>query len=125
MTKVFNRKKGSEGEEIAAKFLTDKGFKIIEKNYSTKFGEIDLVVTKDNVLRFIEVKLKKGDFYGTPEEMIGASKLSQVTRMSEFYLMEKPEMAKVYDTYSIDAVCIVINENEEIERINLYENIGF
>lgn len=125
MTKVFNRKRGSEGEEIATKFLADKGFKILERNYSTKFGEIDLVVIKDNILRFVEVKLKKGDFFGAPEEMIGASKLSRVIRMSEFYLMEKPEMAKKYEIYSIDAVCIVINENEEVERINLYENIGF
>lgn len=125
MTKVFNRKKGNEGEEIAAKFLTDKGFEILERNYFTKFGEIDLVVAKDNVLRFIEVKLKNGDFFGTPEEMIGANKLGKVQRMAEYYLMDKSEVAKRYETYSIDAVCIVVAETGEVSRINLYENIGF
>lgn len=125
MTKIFNRKIGAQGEEIAASFLSGRGFKIIEKNYSTKFGEIDLVTVKNNVLRFVEVKLKKGDFFGTPEEMIGVNKLGRVQRMAEYYLIDKPEEAKVYDNYSIDAVCIVIDENGEVERINLYENIGF
>jgi len=125
MTKQFNRKVGKEGEEIAAKFLSDKGYKILERNYYTKFGEIDLVVSKNNVLAFVEVKLKQGDFFGTPEEMIGNSKLSQVQRMAEFYLMDKPEIAQKYKTYSIDAVCIMVGEDGEVERINHYENLTF
>jgi putative endonuclease len=123
--KKFNRVLGKLGEDKASDYLIKNGFKIIEKNYSTKFGEIDLIAVKDNVLRFIEVKLKKGEDFGTPEEMIGPTKLFQVTRMSQFYLMAKPEMAKKYDQYSIDAVCVVVNENDEVERINIYENIGF
>ena len=123
--KIFNRTVGAKGEEIATKFLINHGFKIIERNYSTKFGEIDLIVIKDNILRFVEVKLKKGDFFGTPEEMIGVDKLGRVQRMADYYLMDKPEMARKFESYSIDAVCIVLNENEGVERINLYENIGF
>lgn len=125
MAKQFNRSLGKLGEDKASEYLIKKGFKILEKNYSTKFGEIDLIVTKDNILRFMEVKLKKGDFFGTPEEMIGKNKLGRVQRMAEFYLLENPDMTKLYQIYSIDAVCIVLNEDEEIERINLYENIGF
>lgn len=125
MTKVFNRKVGTQGEEIAAKFLEDKGFKILERNYSTKFGEIDLIAVKNNILRFVEVKLKNGDFFGAPEEMIGTNKLGKVQRMAEYYLMDNPEVAKKYGAYSIDAVCIVTGESEEVERIDLYENIGF
>ena len=123
--KHLNRKVGREGEGIAADFLQKKGFRILKRNYSTKFGEIDLIVAKNNVLTFVEVKLKRGDDFGTPEEMIGSSKLSRVTRMAEFYLTDKPEMTKKYDSFSIDAVCIVINEWGEVERINHYENIGF
>lgn len=122
--KRFNRAVGARGEEIAVKFLADKGFRIIERNYSTKFGEIDLIAAKDNVLRFVEVKLKEGDFFGTPEEMIGTDKLGRVQRMAEYYLMDKPEMAKKYESYSIDAVCIVTGDAGGVERIDLYENIG-
>ncbi len=125
MTKIFNRKVGREGEEIAAKFLLDKGYKILERNYYTRFGEIDLVVSKNGVLTFIEVKLKHGDDFGTPEEMIGGFKLSQVQRMAEFYLMDKPKMAEIYKTYLIDAVCVVTSEDGEVERISHYENLTF
>ncbi|PIP57883.1 YraN family protein [Candidatus Woesebacteria bacterium CG22_combo_CG10-13_8_21_14_all_39_10] len=125
MVKQFNRKVGKEGEEIAAKFLLDKGYKILEKNYQTRFGEIDLIACKKNILTFVEVKLKHGDDFGTPEEMIGNSKLSQVQRMAEFYLMDRPKMPEIYKVYSIDAVCIVLNENGEVERLNHYENLTF
>ena len=125
MAKKFNRKIGKEGEEIAAKFLQEKGYKILERNYSTKFGEIDLIAVKNNILSFVEVKLKQSENFGTPEEMIGTSKLAQVQRMAEFYLMDKPEMAGNYKTYLIDAVCIVMNEDGKVERIDHYENLTF
>ena len=123
--KQLNRFVGARGEEIAAKFLSDKGYKILERNYMTRFGEIDLIVSKNNILSFVEVKLKKGEDFGTPEEMVGKNKRAQVERMANFYLIDKPEMQKRFDSFSIDAVCIVINENDEVERTNLYENIGF
>jgi len=120
LMKQLNREVGKRGEEIAEEYLVKKGYKILEKNYSTKFGEIDLIATKDSVLVFIEVKLKQTEDFGTPEEMIGTLKLAQVQRMAEFYLMDNPDVAKKYDSYRIDAVCIVGND-----RITHYENLTF
>ena len=97
----------------------------MEKSYSTRFGEIDLVATKDDILVFVEVKLKQGQDFGNPEEMIDPKKLSQVLRMAEFYLLDKPKVAKEYGSYRIDAVCIVAGYGGEVERISHYENIGF
>jgi len=68
--KVRNYKTGKEGEEIARKFLVQKGFRLIESNYSNKLGEIDLIMLDKEVLVFVEVKLKIGDKFGSPEEMI-------------------------------------------------------
>ena len=87
--------------------------------------ELFIIVSKNDVLAFVEVKLKHGDDFGTPEEMIGSSKLSQVQRTAEFYLMDKPKMAEIYKAYSIDAVCITVGEDEKTERINHYENLTF
>lgn len=123
--KRYNREVGKKGEEIAAKFLQEKGYKILERNYSTKFGEIDLIATKNNVLSFIEVKLKQSEDFGTPEEMIGRGKLARVQHMAEYYLLENSDKAKTYETYSIDAVCIVSDGRGGVKRISLYENIGF
>lgn len=125
MAKQFNRSLGKLGEDKASEYLIKEGFKILERNYSTKFGEIDLIVTKNNVLSFVEVKLKQGEDFGTPEEMIGKNKLGRVQRMAEFYLLENPDMVKLYQTYLIDAVCLVVDEDNKIERISHYENIGF
>jgi putative endonuclease len=121
--KRFNRKKGSWGEEIAADYLSQKGFQILEKNYSVKFGEIDLIASKNGVLVFVEVKLKTTEDFGTPEEMIGKRKLAQVQRMAELYLLQNPEVDKKHKKYRIDAVCVV-GTRQNIERINHYENVA-
>lgn len=120
MTKTFNRLKGNQGEEMAESYLRERGYEIIEKNHRTKFGEIDLIVSKNDILVFVEVKFKQSEDFGTPEEMIGKNKLSQVKRTAEMYLLNNPDIAKKYDRYQIDAICIV----EETGRISHYENIS-
>lgn len=119
--KQLNRTLGKLGEDKAAKFLREHGYKILDQNNSTKWGELDLIVTKNNILIFVEVKLKTTEDFGTPEEMIGRNKLAQVKRTAEMYLLNNPDIAEKYNQYQIDAVCIV----EETERITHYENIGF
>ncbi|MEK7472473.1 MAG: YraN family protein [Patescibacteria group bacterium] len=121
MTKQFNRIKGKDGEEMAAKWLKDRGYKIIDKNNSTKFGELDIIASKNDILIFVEVKFKQTENFGTPEEMIGKNKLMQVRRTAELYLLNNPDIAKFYDRYQIDAVCIV----EDTGRISHYENLTF
>lgn len=121
--KIQNYKKGKEGEEIAREFLVNKGFKLIESNYSNNLGEIDLVMSDRDWLVFVEVKLKIGDKYGTPEEMINKNKLSRVKRTAEAFLILESPISKNFSKYRIDAVCIVLEEDRKISRINYYENI--
>lgn len=121
MTKQFNRIKGKLGEELASKFLIDNGYKIIDQNNSTKFGELDIIASKNEILVFVEVKFKQTEDYGTPEEMIGQNKLSQVRRTAELYLLTNPDIEKQFQKYQIDAICIV----EETGRISHYENLTF
>ena len=121
--KVRNYKTGKEGEEIARKFLVQKGVRLIESNYSNKLGEIDLIMLDKEVLVFVEVKLKIGDKFGSPEEMISKYKLSQIRRVAETFLVLNPDISKRLVKYRIDAVCIVLNEDKTINRINYYENV--
>lgn len=123
--KQQNFETGKLGEEIAADYLRKHNFEILQKNWKTKFGEIDLIATKNNLLIFVEVKLKVGEDFGTPEEMINSPKLSQVQNTAVAFLQQKPEIEKQYKGYRIDAVCIVLNQNKEVLRINHYENITF
>ena len=118
--KQLNRQKGAVGEEIAEKFLQEKGYQILDKNNSTKWGELDLIVVKNNILIFVEVKLKDTEDFGTPEEMIGRNKLAQIKRTAEMYLLNNSDIARQFNQYQIDAICIVT----ETGRVTHYENIS-
>ena len=109
--KKWNRKKGSEGERAAAEFLKKKGYEIVERNWGNKYGEIDLVMEKDEELVFIEVKMKVGERFGTPEEMVNERKLRQVRRIAEMYLTKKGQWGR-YKGFRIDVVCIVKKRGE-------------
>lgn len=79
---------GRWGETTAASFLLEKGFKIIAKNYRNWQSEIDLIVSKDNILVFVEVKTRTGTAFGMPEEFVNATKAKLVMRAAEQYIFD-------------------------------------
>ena len=115
--KLFNTVTGKKGEEIASEFLKNKGYEIVERNWRNKFGEIDIIAKKDNVLVFGEVKTKIGELYGLPEEMVGRGKLQKVRNMATVYLKGKEISCR------IDVIAIVLADNGSVSRINHYENV--
>lgn len=123
--KQKNFETGRLGENIARKHLVSKNYKIITSNFKTKFGEIDIVASTGNVLVFVEVKLKIGEDFGTPEEMINNIKMLQVQNTAVSYLQQNPEIDKKFEGYRLDAVCIVLDEKKQVKRINHYENLTF
>lgn len=109
---------------VARDYLAKKGYEILESNFQTRFGEIDLICTKDGKLIFTEVKLKIGEAFGAPEEMIDAKKVCQVQKTAERFLLENPQVAAKYPVYQIDAVCIVAEADGQISRLDHYKNLG-
>ena len=122
--KQFNYQKGKLGETIALNFLKKKAYQLIKSNFQTRFGEIDLICAKDKRLIFVEVKLRIGDELGIPEEMINPAKVFQIQKTAQHFLQNNPQLASQYSSYQIDAVCIVLNQDKSIARINHYQNIG-
>ena len=116
--KTENFKKGRYGEEVALKYLQEKGYELVEQNFTNIYGpkgEIDLIMRDKDRLIFVEVKYKYNDRLGLPEDAIGKSKLAQVKRISQIYVaMNRPKEEK----FRIDAVCILG------DKIKHYENIG-
>jgi putative endonuclease len=121
--KAFNYKVGKQGENIAREYLVKKGYTLVQANFHNRYGEIDLIMVKDSSLIFVEVKLKIGEQFGSPEEMINSKKIWQVKKTAEAFLQQNQRLAQKYPEYQVDAVCIVLDENQEIERINHWENI--
>jgi putative endonuclease len=110
---------GRLGEEIARKHLEQKGYKIIEQNYKTKYGEIDLIARKGKELIFVEVRTKKGENYGLPEDTINKKKLKKIWLNTKAYMAIK----KWRGLSRIDAICVVLKEDNSIKRLDHYENV--
>ena len=115
--KVLNREVGRKGEEIAAEYLGGKGYEVILRNYSTRFGEIDLICRGKDILVFVEVKAKKGLKFGRPEEMFTRYKLEKVKRMATVYLEGRDVPCR------IDMVAVVLDEFNRPVEIKHYQNV--
>ncbi len=117
--KEFNLKTGQIGEEIAKKYLEGKGYKIVEQNYRTKFAEIDIIAYNDNTLVFVEVRTKKSERFGTPEETLNKKKMLKLKRNALAYVSR----IGWRQAYRLDAVCIVLKPDNALERLEHHQNI--
>lgn len=84
-----NIKKGMFGENKAVKYLMSKGYRIIDRNYRTKIGEIDIIAIKSKVLIFIEVKTRSSTNYGFPYEAVNRRKQEKIVKSSLIYMKHK------------------------------------
>lgn len=84
--KTQKRLFGDRGESIACGYLVNRGYKIIKRNYSCRFGEIDIVAKKDDNLVFVEVKTRKGTFFGEPQEFVDYRKLERMNMAIDCFL---------------------------------------
>jgi putative endonuclease len=80
---------GKRGEELAAAYLAEAGYRIVERNYRCIFGEIDIVAEEREMLIFIEVKSRRSEAYGDPQLAVGHQKQKKISRIAMHYLEEK------------------------------------
>lgn len=108
------RRIGTVQEERAAAFLSGLGYRILERNFRCKRGEIDLIAEEDGVLVFLEVKYRKSGCCGSPAEAVTRSKQRTICRVADFYRMLKgiPESRSC----RFDVVAILG------DRVQLYRN---
>lgn len=98
---------GDMGEEYAAWLLKKRGYKIIERKFRSKVGEIDIVAQDKDTLVFVEVKTRWSKKYGKPEEAVTPRKLAKVERAGQLYSLVHPTLPK---KLRVDVVAI------EVER---------
>jgi putative endonuclease len=125
MSKTSKRIKGDIGESVAEKYLKNKGFFVLERNYWKPWGEIDIVAEKDNVLRFVEVKTVTREA-GTqikvlPEENFHPAKLKRLHRAIQTYILDH----KVPDSkdWMVDLACVSLDFSTKRAKVELFENI--
>ena len=86
-TEFYKKLLGRLGEKKAEKYLRKLGYKIIEKNYTVKLGEVDLIALYGNLLVFIEVKTRSNTAYGNPAEAVDFNKQKKYVLLAENYLL--------------------------------------
>jgi len=110
---------GKTGELIAARFLIQKGYILVAQNYWTKWGEVDLIAKKDDVLVFIEVKTTTNNIYQA-EERVDAKKLEKCMKAATRYLQDgdhENEMVR------FDVIAVTLNEKTKEAQVKHFENI--
>ncbi len=87
---TFEKNKlGAKGEEIAVRFLKSRGYRIVERNYRIRLGEIDIIAEQGNDLVFIEVKTRTDLSFGTPFESVTMQKQKQLSKVALEYLSKQ------------------------------------
>lgn len=86
MRRFWNKLFGDRGERAAAKFLKQQGYTIVQRNYATAWGEIDIIALDKTTIVFVEVKTRQSIAYGQPEEAVTLEKQRILTRMALSYL---------------------------------------
>ena len=97
------RQLGDAGEDLAAAALKKQGYKILARNCVTPLGEIDLIARQGKTYVFIEVKTRRGERFGAPQEAVHPAKQQKLRRLADYYLKQKRlgEVAMRFDVVAI------------------------
>jgi len=115
---IKSKELGRRGEEIAVNFLKNQGYKIIERNYRCRRGEIDIIAQDNEEVVFIEVKTRWSLRYGLPEEAVSFYKRKHIIKVGLIYLQQHrfEEVNSRFDVVSI------LMEGEKVKEVKLIKN---
>jgi len=108
-----NKIVGNAGEDLACRYLEKNGYKILERNkHYSRFCEIDIIAQYKKTIVFVEVKTRRTDAFGTPQEAITKTKYENIKKGVQFYLSEN----KIKD-FRIDVISITLKPQVKIEHL--------
>ena len=111
-----SRRRGQTGESVTADYLTRQGYAVLERNYHSRYGEVDIIARKGECLAFVEVKLRKNGAFSAPREAVTPAKQRRLIRTALLYLQETG-----FDLQPRFDVAEVYRRGEENPRIEYYE----
>lgn len=115
---------GKKGEQLAADYLNRHGYRIIERNFKARYGELDIIATElateQKTLVFIEVKTRIGRQFGLPEEAVTPRKLAEVVKTAQYYKLLHPELP---ESLRIDVIGIELDFDETLKYFNHIKNV--
>ncbi len=111
---------GHLGESIAAAILKSKGYTIMERNWRTPYGEIDLIARQSEVIVFVEVKTRSSKSLGPPEISVTNRKAQHMRNAAEYYIQQHPDLS---NDWRIDLLTIQFQPNDQPALIDHFENV--
>ncbi len=117
---MTNLQTGNYGETLACKYLESLGYKIIERNFRIRGGEVDIIAMEGEYLIFVEVKARHSHEYGLPVESITPWKIKALKKSAAFYCMKIDWGNK---PYRIDMVSIDFAQSKQNPKIELIKDI--
>lgn len=113
--KKNNKEVGRLGEDIAVRFLEEKGFTILDRNYNFEHAELDIVAYQGRFIVFVEVKTRSSKNYGEPEEAIDENKRKQLLHVAEAWIFER-KMEGAPARFDVISVLYPDSPKEEIRH---------
>jgi putative endonuclease len=121
MSEDKRRRLGASGEQLAADHLTHRGFEILERNYRTRWGELDIVASDGRTIVFCEVKSRVATRSNRdPLESLHPRKRKQVRRMASQWLRDRPGRPRVIEL-RFDAIGVTLAPNGQLVRLDHLE----
>lgn len=117
---MSNTDTGNQGESLACDYLKKQGYKVLERNFRIRGGEIDIIARDKDFLVFVEVKTRYTHEYGLPVDSITPWKIKFLLKSALFYIQKIKWGDK---QYRLDALCIDYADNRENPKIELIKNI--
>jgi putative endonuclease len=112
------RKSGAYWEKTAESFLRTQGLELLQRNFSSRFGEIDLIMEDDQTLVFVEVKYRRNNHHGSGAEAVTFHKQGRISRTAAWYLAKNPRRADQFCRFDI----ISINHQDKDQGIEWIRN---
>lgn len=115
----YNKMLGAFGENMACSYLEKQGCRILERNFSCKAGELDIIAFDGDTIAFVEVKCRTGTHYGNPAEAVSYYKQNRIVKTALFFMTKH----KNFDYMCrFDVIEVLTNGTEEDTSINLIKN---
>lgn len=117
---VHSQSLGKLGEETATTYLVKQGYRIIQRNFKARYGELDIICVKDDTLVVVEVKTRIGEEFGKPEESVTPWKLREVVKTAQYYKLLHEELP---ESMRIDVIGIQFDDTEAPIYFNHIQNV--
>ncbi|MEK7081816.1 MAG: YraN family protein [Patescibacteria group bacterium] len=115
------QKIGQLGEDVAVRFLMKQGYEIIDRNFTKKCGELDIVAKNKDKIHFVEVKTVSCENFYRPEENVSPRKLKRMARAIQIYMVQKRVS---YETdWQTDIITVILDPTNKTAKVNVLKNI--